>query len=416
MRRRAWLRGWEMSGRVLAVTMSLLLLAGIAAPGIAWNPVHAAAPSGTYLGPSIDVTVSADGRTFSAGYTIPSPRSGCAAKVEAFGMPMLPDQTGFRMEKNSSVGVLAGRATPNEAVSMAGYWDGFTQYAAAGVIATDPTPGTDCVALRRAWRATVEGGTGPILGANIFTATGPATILGQSAPAGTVTVTTNAKGDALESLSVAVTQGACTYNRGTTAADYGIGATNPLLLDNGPSFFGDVGFGQIAGVTVEGGARGGLIVNGQGDCPTIALTFVAGPGAAAAPAASATPPPVTTATPAATPATTPTPAPAPSPTPVATPAPTATATPAPPATPTPAQFFGTPIFGAAGQALAVFSGGAVGDLEARAQATGATGVWVQDGTGAFQLLVIGGPSFINDSFRAAFKAGVPPSTPVTLTK
>lgn len=391
-----------MPRRLSTSVFATALLAVVAALALYARPV-VAAPAGSYVGTSLDLQVATDGKSLSLGYTIASPRAGCASKVEAFGIPLLPDLTGFRMDKNPSVGVLAGRPTPNEPVTVAGYWDGFTQFAAAGVITTDPTPGTDCAPVRRAWRAAADGA--PVLGANIFAnATGPATVAGQNAPSGTVTISTNAKGDALESFAVTYQQGACKYERKTTSADYGIGATNPLLLDNGPSFFGLVAFGMISGAMTPGGARGGVIIDGTGDCPTVALTYVVTSGGTAVPTttptatATATPVPTATATPVAT----------------ATPTATATATPAP--TAVKAQFLGTPVFGSAGQALAVFSGGTVADLEAAAKTAGATGIWAQDSSGSFKLLVIGGPGFINDAFRSAFPTGFAAAAPLTLTR
>lgn len=89
--------------------------------------------------------------------------------------------------------------------------------------------------------------------------------------------------------------------------------------------------------------------------------------------------------------------------PTATPTPVATAPilPAPPiGTFTPAP----PVWSDRGLALVVYSGGTVSDLEAAAMYAGATGVWVQDAGGVFQLLVARGPVFLNDQFAGAFPA------------
>ncbi|MGE3856793.1 MAG: hypothetical protein AB7G21_07535 [Dehalococcoidia bacterium] len=90
----------------------------------------------------------------------------------------------------------------------------------------------------------------------------------------------------------------------------------------------------------------------------------------------------------------------------AEPTPTATAPilPGPPVgtfTPSP------PTWSDRGLALAVYSGGTVSDLEAAAMYAGASGVWVQDAGGNFQLLVARGPVFLNDQFAGAF----PPQSP-----
>ena len=87
---------------------------------------------------------------------------------------------------------------------------------------------------------------------------------------------------------------------------------------------------------------------------------------------------------------------------------TGTASPSPAPAPTPAgRFAAAPIFGPGGQALAVFDGGSVDQLEAAAHATGATGIWAQDPRGSYQLLIVHGPAFANAAFRATFSAGFP---------
>jgi hypothetical protein len=79
-------------------------------------------------------------------------------------------------------------------------------------------------------------------------------------------------------------------------------------------------------------------------------------------------------------------------------------------------FAGTPNFGGGGQAAAVFLGGSVDQLEAAARANGANGVWAQDAGGRFQLLVVGGPGFLRESFTTQFAGGFTTATAVTLTR
>lgn len=79
-------------------------------------------------------------------------------------------------------------------------------------------------------------------------------------------------------------------------------------------------------------------------------------------------------------------------------------------------FAAAPAFSATGQALAVFLGGSVGQLEALATQARATGVWAQDAVGVYYLDVIGGPTFVNAAFRARFAAGFSGPTAVTLTR
>ena len=305
---------------------------------------------------------------------------------------------------------------------MIAMWDGFQQQSLVGVVAIDPAPGVPCRPIRRAWRAAVSGASAGF-GSTIFTATGSATVVGASAPAGTVQITTNTATTSsgfvayAETLSVSYQQGGCSYDRSARWSDYAGQSSNPLTLSSGASFFGAAGFGVVAGVIGPDSARGVVVIDGSGSCPSVALTYTAAVGGTATPLA----PPVATATPTATPAATATPTATATATPTATATSAATATPVATNTPTPAapvlgKFFGTPIFGASGPALAVFSGGSTADLEVAAKASGATGVWAQDMSGAFKLLVVDGPSFINEAFRMTFTSGLPANSPLTLTK
>lgn len=79
-------------------------------------------------------------------------------------------------------------------------------------------------------------------------------------------------------------------------------------------------------------------------------------------------------------------------------------------------FAATPVFGPAGQALAVFLGGTTAQLEAAAAKATATGVWVQDPSRRFHLLVVNGPAFLRDDFVAAFPLGFPNTLAVTLVR
>lgn len=91
--------------------------------------------------------------------------------------------------------------------------------------------------------------------------------------------------------------------------------------------------------------------------------------------------------------------------------------PTPAATPAATGAFVTPVmFSSSGQALAVFSGGTFDQLEAAARAAGATGLWVQDGGGQFRLLVISGPAFLRDQFRAAFPLGLTSNLAMTVVR
>jgi len=73
-----------------------------------------------------------------------------------------------------------------------------------------------------------------------------------------------------------------------------------------------------------------------------------------------------------------------------------------------------------GFALTVYSG-SIMQLEAAAGSAGATGVWVQDVSGRFQLFPVRGPVFLQSGFQAAFPAApgmvaFPQMTAVTLVR
>jgi len=85
------------------------------------------------------------------------------------------------------------------------------------------------------------------------------------------------------------------------------------------------------------------------------------------------------------------------------PAPVAQVAPMPP----PPGFTSTPTYGNLGLALVVFTGGTVEELGAAAGAVGASGAWVQDSTGRYQLLPVGAPPFVESSFAGAFPAPAP---------
>lgn len=79
-------------------------------------------------------------------------------------------------------------------------------------------------------------------------------------------------------------------------------------------------------------------------------------------------------------------------------------------------FVAAPNFGAGASAMVIFSGGTVDDLEAATAAAGGSGVWVQDASGAFQLLIANGPAFLKAAFAAKFPSGFPGVSSVTVTR
>ena len=80
------------------------------------------------------------------------------------------------------------------------------------------------------------------------------------------------------------------------------------------------------------------------------------------------------------------------------------------------RFSATPVFSPGGQALAIYVGGTVAQLEAAARTSNATGIWVQDASGGYQLLVVNGPAFLRDAFAARFASGFAGVVAVTLVR
>ncbi|MFA7249729.1 MAG: hypothetical protein WC273_08870 [Dehalococcoidia bacterium] len=90
-------------------------------------------------------------------------------------------------------------------------------------------------------------------------------------------------------------------------------------------------------------------------------------------------------------------------------------TPAPGIAPGEGPFVPTPVFSSGGLALVVYMGSTIDGLEAAAGTAGATGVWVQDRQGVFQLLPVRGPAFLRSGFEAAIPS-ISGLTPVILVR
>ena len=89
--------------------------------------------------------------------------------------------------------------------------------------------------------------------------------------------------------------------------------------------------------------------------------------------------------------------------------------PAPESTPVAVGTFTTsPRFGDGHQALAVFNGGSVDQLEAAVSNAGASGAWVQDESGAYHLLLANGPEALRADFKHTFPKGFATATAVTV--
>ena len=74
-----------MPRRLSTSVFATALVAVVAALALYVRPV-VAAPAGSYVGDGVDVQIT-DGKTASMGFTIPSPRDGCASQAQAFGVP-----------------------------------------------------------------------------------------------------------------------------------------------------------------------------------------------------------------------------------------------------------------------------------------------------------------------------------------
>ena len=79
-------------------------------------------------------------------------------------------------------------------------------------------------------------------------------------------------------------------------------------------------------------------------------------------------------------------------------------------------FATVPNFSTSNLAMVVFGGGTIHELEVAALAAGGADVWVQDSTGAFQLLLADGPSFVKDAFAVKFPGGFATAVGVTLVR
>ena len=288
-----------------------------------------------------------------------NPPLGCPIDTHVLRVPLAVDGSEFRVDNGTILrpGLAAKGESgyvPSETVSVIGYWDTFS-FAAAGSVAVDPAPSESCPRRQITWRAGRSNGPLRRSTSTMFTAAGNVYRAGTSTVLGTVQAATNEFGTALASLSFDVQQGTCTYSRKAAA---------PFFYDAGASFeYVATNDWSVTGVAGTGSLNGGLVIRGGSNCPTLALYYVAIPNQTVTP-----------------------------------------------------TFARPPIFGPSGQALVVFLDGSQDRLEAAARAAGASGVWVQDEGGTFQLLAIGGPAFLGDQFRAKFPGGFTVSTSVLLVK
>jgi hypothetical protein len=300
-------------------------------------------------------------------YDFGAPIPGCRT-VFASRFPLAPDGMSFGSAN------LRGPYLAN--VHITGVVDPTQARTIAGLTMADGAGPGDCTIYRTTWLATRQGlvTSAPALSRPNALYGGTATVFGQSGT-GTVEFTTDGSGR-LSSISFDVTQGRCSYRASS-------GVIDP------PVPFEGLGVQYVApewttALVVNASGANGVAVLVASGCRHVPVVFSTG-----APVARAT---------------------------VATPTPTAPVSPTSPAAAKPALFTPMPAPGAWSTLSVVFVGGRPIDLEQAARDAGAAGVWVQDATGAFQLLVVGAPPFLRESFERAFPLNIQGPVAVTLTR
>lgn len=397
--------------RNLALTLTALLVIGIASVAIPIRQAAAVSAKGDYEGStrdtsSVQIYLSSAGTTATVVFTLRGGALSCPREIRFTDLPLTGDSGEFNEFRAQAQPISDRSGSILGSASVSGYVESLAAASASGAFEFVPAAGQSCPARRSVWRA------GSVLSSSSATRFGPQIVgvgstsaVSTGQPAGTVRLSVAEGGRGLASFSFSHKEGNCQYD-GTAAG--------PLQYDAGSSLESNQGswtFTLSAGVV---SASGGIWADGTGACPSIALyyTVVQGsppPDAAPTPTTAVTP--VVAAVPTVTPIPTSTPAGGAAPSPNATPAPTSLGAGA-----QLAGFVAPPLFGSSGMASAVFLGGSVDQLEATALAAKAGGVWAQDSSGAFQLLVVGGPAFLRDTFKARIPNGFNSATAVTLTR
>jgi hypothetical protein len=344
----------------------LLIVGAVGAVFLALpDGARAADPNATYAGTMSDggtvtLTTSADGKSVAVAlrYVASSVPAGCSPGLN--GTPGL-----------GSNGNQFGMSNGEAAGGTRAFFSGPEYGAVAGVTTVIPPSGSNCPARYLLWRAdrvpAVPVSAKP---AAALTYSGSVYAIEGGDVTGSVQVTTDANGT-VNRFILSATNAGCQYSVATEVV---------LLTNNTAQRSGTGGALSMAIAPSVDGTRvtfaGGFVADGAGACPKFSGTWIAAAPRTVIPT-------------------------------VTNPGVADTGQ---------GRFVATPAFGSGSQALAVFGGGAVDQLEAAARTAGGTGVWAQDQTGGFVLLVVGGPSFINDAFRTKFSAGLAPNTAVTLTK
>lgn len=260
-------------------------------------------------------------------------------------------------------------------VAVLGYVDSITYRSIAGLVMADGPAGSECGNHRAVWIATNDLLRTPSVSLDAAAQYSGAVTLHQSPTTiGRVSLTTGANGDIRSFVASAVIE-SCTYTLDTGML------TAPLKFDGAGVLYQGTN-GAMAGVMRDKGLAGVALMSTAG-CPDLPVAWSASAPASQSP--TGTPGPVTP--------------------PVAVVPPTSAG-----------HFLNAPTFGSGTNASAVFSGGSIDALEAAAKGATANGVWVQDASGSFELLVVGAPAFLRDSFVAKFPSGITGPLAVTLVK
>lgn len=360
----AW--GRRAFGRLTLGLLALAVAGGAYASGA--MPATAAPAGTTYEGKTNDnspitLITGADG-TVVTNLTMPSSGvDGCSFNLVTGNLRLSSSDTFY-----------VGTAELKNGAESHAYFGAFGDAGTAiGAIGFDWEPGAQCSgALRRTYIATSSGGDGvqgPGATAGTYTGT-VLSVMPDEGVRGTVEIVVGADGRSVDSLHLTYTDGACVYRPTLEATAL---LDGKILQTGVRTIIGSAAIPSIV-ATTQGTSRivGAFSTPAEGACPPVGGYWTAD---------------------LATPA--PTPAPAPSGS---------------------GRFVTTPVFSPAGQAFAIFGGGASGDVEAAAREAHASGVWAQDASGAYQLLVVDGPPFLNAAFHAAFAGGLATNTSLTLTR
>jgi hypothetical protein len=355
----------------LFLVVSLTLGSAGMRSGIAAPPSSTTYVATTPGGSAVRITTNAEGTAISSLILTGSPPA-CAGPVEARDLPILGnDFTGISGVVEDIQLPLTYAGSFGDAGAVAGY-----------VSVGGPFPRSRCSQPAVTFTGSARGtqglaGPGPTPGAtyrgSLYQARG---WLSRARPVGTITLTVSADGRSVERVSVGAAESYCSYR----ATFEHLMLTDSKLFDArirfpaAPARFNEA---SIAGVVQGRTGFGGVIYHpvpvGQTEnqfCGSLLTYWNA----------------------------------------------TLVDTTAPAVSDAPAAFASAPEFTTDGYALAVFNGGSVAQLQAASAAVGATGAWVQDGTGGIVFIPTSIYNPLQRAIEARFPVGFRVATAITLVQ